>query len=52
MYFYVVVSLFKITVVLFSAGDIIQKYFRVRSNLHLIHFECFQKKLFMLKETK
>ena len=45
-------GLFKFNVVLFSTGDIMQKYFNVWSNLLLVHFEYFRKKLFMLKEIK
>ena len=40
VYFYVVIF-FKINVVFFSAGDIMQKYFHVRSNLRLTHFHYF-----------
>ena len=39
-------------VVLFSTGGIIQKYFPVRSNLHLIHFEYFQEKTLHVEGIK
>ena len=37
-------GLCKINVTFISAGNIMQKYFHVRSNLCLIHFEHFQEK--------
>ena len=43
---------FKINVVLFSTGDTVQKYFHVRSNLHLIHFKYFQEKILHVEGNK
>ena len=51
MYF-VRCGLLKINVVLFSTGDIMQKYFHVNSNLHLIHSECCQEKALHVEGNK
>ena len=44
--------LFKIDVVFVNTENIMQKYFHVKSNLRLTHFEYCHKKLFMLKEIE